>query len=192
MKLILLPVLFALLICSCSENYTPKPRGYFRIDFPAKDYRPFDTPACPFAFEYPVYATMNPDSDYNTEPCWYNLDFPGYHARLHLSYKPVKGNLYELSEETRKLAMKHTTRAEGINEKYFATPGSVYGVFYEIEGNAASARQFFLTDSARHFIRGSLYFYTSPNSDSLAPVVEFISRDIDRMINSFRWKARKT
>ena len=44
---------------------------------------------------------------------------------------------------------------------------------YDLKGNTASSLQFFVTDSTRNFLRGSLYFNAEPNKDSLAPVMDF-------------------
>ena len=55
-------------------------------------------------------------------------------------------------------------------------------------GNAATASQFYLTDSVHHFLRGALYFDAAPNEDSLKPVNDFLLEDVRHMINSFKWK----
>ncbi|MCR5455573.1 MAG: hypothetical protein K6F33_11355, partial [Bacteroidales bacterium] len=64
----------------------------------------------------------------------------------------------------------------------------VYGLLYGIKGNVASPLQFYITDSTRHFLRGSLYFNCSPNKDSLAPSVEFVRQDIERLFETLIWK----
>jgi gliding motility-associated lipoprotein GldD len=63
----------------------------------------------------------------------------------------------------------------------------VYGILYDIKGDAASNTQFFLTDSTHNFIRGALYFEVHPNKDSLAPVLEFINKDLVHLIETFEW-----
>jgi len=121
--------------------------------------------------------------------CWYNIDFPLFNARIHLTYKPVNNSLSELLEESRSLAFKHSSKADAINEKLISFPDKrVFGTKYDIKGNAASSVQFYLTDSTDNFIRAALYFSVSPNIDSIAPVVKFIEEDIDHFINSFEWE----
>ncbi len=174
-------------VTSCRETSVPKPRGYFRIDFPEKEYQVFDTD-CPFVFAYPVYGTIGYDQ-YTTEPCWFNILFNEYKGELHISYKKVENNLNLLIEDSHKLAYKHTVKAEAINEKVWDNPDeNVFGVVYEIKGNAASSLQFYLTDSVRNFVRGALYFSVEPEKDSLAPVIDFFSEDVIHLIESFRWK----
>lgn len=174
---------------SCDGDYTPKPRGFFRIELPEKSYvlyNPFD---CPYSFEYPSYARVETDSGSNSEPCWINIDYPQFQAEINISYKPVTGDLENYLEDSRTLAYRHTVRAEAINEKLIETENpEVHGIYYELEGNTASAVQFFVTDSTRHFLRGSLYFNVAPQRDSLNPVIDFVKEDIVHMINTFQWK----
>ena len=181
----------SLLFSSCGgddDTIAPKPRGYYRIDFPEKKYVLFDS-ACPFTFEIPAYSNVEPDRNARAEPCWINLNFPKFQGTLHLSYKPVNNNIQSYLEDTYTLASKHQIKASGIEEQLVSKDSDkVYGLIYQIKGNAASSVQFFLTDSVNHFIRGALYFNAVPNTDSIAPVVEFIEKDIEHMITTFRWK----
>ena len=172
----------------CKRNYTPKPRGYLRVEFPEKQYVLFDS-TCPFRFAYPVYSRVVPDTDYNTEPCWVNIDFPAFDGIIHISYKEIRGNLYEYIEDSRSLVYKHTIKADAIKETVYSNErADVYGILYDIKGNAASSLQFYLTDSNRHFLRGSLYFNVQPDKDSLAPVIAYFKEDIVHLIESFEWK----
>jgi gliding motility-associated lipoprotein GldD len=183
-----LVVVVSLLITGCDQDYTPKPRGYFRIDFPEKKYIAFDT-TYPYRFEYPVYARVIPDTRATSEPYWINVDFPQYNGRIHISYKPVHENLNVFLEDSRTFVVKHIPKADAINDSLIYRPDDrVFGLIYYIEGTqAASSCQFFLTDSASRFLRGALYFNVAPNNDSLAPVIDFIREDIRHMIRTFQW-----
>ena len=183
--ILLLPVWFQY---GCREKAVPKPRGYFRIDLPGKEYRLYDT-ICPFVFEYPVYGHISYDVGKNSEPCWFNLEFPRYKAIIHFSYKPVNKNLAALLKETYQYAYSHSVKADAITEQPWQNnKNKVYGLLYDIKGNAASSLQFFLTDSTKKFLRGALYFSVEPNADSLAPVIQFFREDIIHMIETFTWK----
>lgn len=185
--------LFACLLAlsACSNNsYTPKPRGYFKIDFPVKAYQVYDKD-CPFSFDYPEYAQLQPDSSADTQPCWYNLTFPQFNGRIHLTYYDIssKKEYENLIEDARTFAFKHTVKANAIDQRVINRPDNkVYGIYYSIEGNTASSVQFFLTDSVKHYFRGALYFNERPQYDSIQPVLNFIKKDIDHMINTFKWK----
>jgi gliding motility-associated lipoprotein GldD len=173
---------------ACSESYTPKPRGYFRIEFPEHKYKVFDT-VTPFSFEIPDYSAMVPDSEQYAEPYWYNLEFPKLNGKIHLSYKKINKDLAKYIEDCRMLAYKHTIKADDIlDHPFIDNKNKVYGILYEIKGNAASPFQFFATDSTKHFLRGSLYFNVYPNKDSLAPVFDFVHVDIKHLIETIRWK----
>jgi len=184
-------LLISILSCiSCGQDYTPKPRGYFKIDFPKKAYQHYKSD-CPFTFDYPVYAEIEPDFSRDAKPCWINVHFPEYKGRIHLSYQPITSQkiFNELIEDARKLAFKHTVKATGINEARIAYPDKrVYGIYYTIEGNTASWAQFFLTDSSKNYVRGALYFNESPRLDSIQPVLDFVKKDVDVFIKSFKWK----
>lgn len=186
--LILLLVVLCLLQSACRHGYAPKPKGYMRIDFPVKEYRLFDT-AFPYSFEVPVYSRILPDTDANTEPYWINIGFPGFGGTIHISYKSVSGDLGRFTEDSRTLAYKHSIKADAIRETVYTNDSDrVYGLLYEIRGNAASSLQFYATDSTEHFIRGSLYFNVEPNKDSLAPVISFFKEDIVHLMETIRWK----
>ena len=185
-------VIFALAAAACHTDFTPRPRGYFNIEFPEKKYVPFSQPGYPYRFEVPAYAQVIKDSTFfdaaPENPWWLNIDFPGFHGRIHISYKSLRQNdLSKLINDAYNLTYKHTYKASGIEDSMMVTPKGVTGVFFKVSGDAATANQFFLTDSTRHFLRGALYFDTTPNEDSLAPVNHFLLQDMQHLINSFEW-----
>ncbi len=172
----------------CGDVIVPKPYGYFRVDLPMHRYERLDSAPLPYSFEKSVYARVIPRAE-NGENFWIDLKYPALNASLFCSYKPVRSNLQELTEDTRKIVYKHTVRADGIGEKVFVNPGKkVYGVLYDLTGNTASSVQFVLTDSTKHFFRGALYFENVPNKDSIAPMSAYIREDVIRLMESFEWK----
>ncbi len=182
-------ILSALLaFSSCKENYTPKSKGYIRIDYPKKEYASFQS-LQGFRFEYPKYALIKSDSGMS-HPDWLNIEFPQFNGTIYLSYIKISGDPGKHADESRDLAYKHTIKAESIQESMINLPEKkVYGIFYDIKGNAASSIQFFVTDSMTNFLRGSLYFNAQPNQDSLGPVIQFIRQDIDHLIKSLEWNS---
>lgn len=190
-KILLVFILFT----GCREHYTPKPRGYFRINFPEKKYSKLKG-NYPYSFDVPDYAVIEKDERNPDEKYWINVDVPANKAELHLSYydlknkqKPTRELLFELMEETRSLAYKHSIKADAINERIFVNPrAKVYGTIYDIKGNAASPMQFFLTDSTSHFLRGALYISEVPDIDSLRPVIDFLEPDVVRLIETTTWQ----
>jgi gliding motility-associated lipoprotein GldD len=188
-KLILFGLAGMLLFFSCQQPYSPKPRGYFRIDLPEKKYILFDT-TFPYVFEYPVYATVTNDPLSPAEKYWININYTTFNATLHISHKKIENNLIDYLEDAHKMVSKHIPKADAIYDSLIIErERNIFGLAYELEGSgAASPYQFFLTDSVSNFVRGALYFNTAPNNDSLAPVIDFIKQDIRHMIATFHWK----
>ena len=178
---------------SCNSPYIPRPKGYFKIPFPQHAYQQFDKPGYPYSFEYPVYSQVIQDTSFfeskPENPYWINIDFPQFNARIYISYKEVKSNNFDkLREDAFKMTYKHTYKATSIEDSAMETPLGVHGVFFSVGGNAATAKQFFVSDTLKHFLRGALYFDAAPNEDSLSIVNQFLQEDMMHLINTLRWK----
>lgn len=187
-KIIILCIFAMLSSCGNNQDF-PKPKAYLRIDLPENTYQVFDS-AFPYRFEFSALSKIYPDLSPQSERFWINLYYKRFDAVLHLSYKKIQNNLGKYTEDSREFAMKHIPKADAINEKTVCnTEEKVYGMIYDIRGSeVASPYQFYLTDSARHFLRGALYFNLIPNNDSLTPIIQFIQKDIDHLITTLRWK----
>lgn len=189
----------SLFLFSCNTNYTvDKKRGYFKIDFPKKEYRIFDTLDYPYSFEYPVYATVVKDSTFfdskPENPWWININFPQFNGKVFVSYKEIGKNRFDsLVDDAFKLSYKqHSQKASSIEPEPIHTKNNVEGFYFTLEGNTATANQFFLTDSTKHFLRGALYFEAVPNEDSISIVNNFVKEDLLHLINTFKWRENKS
>lgn len=204
--------IFVLLILSCNSNYTSKKEGYFKIDFPKKQYTTFNEPGYPYTFEYPVYAKIAKDSSYFREgaqnPYWINIVFPYFNGIIFISYKKIGGtsvykvktpggtyrdsvgvnDFHKMVNDSYNLTYKNDVKAYSIQDSLMHTPNNITGIFFKVSGNVATAKQFFLTDTTHHFIRGALYFDVTPNEDSLRPVNDFLQQDMKHLINTLKWK----
>lgn len=172
---------------------TVKPIGYFKMEYPKHEYQKFDSTGFPYSFSYPIYAEITQDANLVKEehaPFWINVFFPKLNATIYLSYKHITGKqtLTQLIAESYKLSYAHDQRADYIKTPPFQTKNGLYGVMFNVGGNAASSYQFFITDTVKNFVRGSLYFNVEPNIDSLKPSIEFLRKDMDEMIQSFKFK----
>jgi len=190
--LYLMIIALAALITGCTQEYSPKPRAYYRIDLPDKQYNRLSG-EYPYTFDYPSYARINQYKgkwqDTDTADYWINVEFPQFKSRVHLTYKKVSSNLKNLIEDSHTYAYKHSVKADAIIQSEYADSlTQVYGVLFDIKGNTASSIQFYATDSVYHFLRGALYFDCEPNKDSLAPVREFLRIDLVRMVESLNWR----
>jgi gliding motility-associated lipoprotein GldD len=206
----------SIFMLACNSTYTSKKDGYFNINLPEKKYQLFDEPNFPYSFEYPVYAKIVKDSTYfDSNPendFWRNIDFTEFNAKIFLSYKAIGGkalykvkmqngmykdsfgiNVYDkMIADAFKLTNKNEDIATKKKDSIFRTPTNVTGLLFKLGGNVATHRQFFMTDTTKNFIRGALYFYASPNADSIKPVVDFLQKDIDHMITTFKWKNKNS
>lgn len=192
-RFILLVIITSFL--SCVEVYTPKPKGHFRIDLPDKEYELFDTiltnrNAMPFTFEYPLYGKISVEGESRSQPGWFNIEFPEYRAKIYFTYKNINNDFESLMEQSYKMNVKnHITKADAINEHVINNQkNNVYGILYDLKGNTASSVQFYASDTIHHFLRGSLYFASEPDADSLAPVIEFFREDMIHIIETLKWK----
>jgi gliding motility-associated lipoprotein GldD len=194
MNKLLLFLGFVSFLLSCNSPYPFRKKGYFRIDFPEKKYQLFDQPGYPYTFEYPVYSNVIKDTtffdDRPENDWWINIDVPQFGGRIYISYKEVaKHNFDSLVNDGFKMAYKqHTDISTGINDSLMKTPNGVEGIYFSLTGNTATANQFFLTDSTKHFLRGALYFNASPNEDSLGIVNDFLKKDLQHLINTLKWR----
>lgn len=190
-KIILISSCLLILFSGCDtdeEILSPKPKGYYRIDFPEKKYKLYDS-MCPYTFEIPTYSEIVKNKQASAEPCWLNIEFKTLRATIYLSYKPVKNNIAQYLEDSHEFANRHQIKATGLDQiTILRDSAKVYGLLFDISGNAASALQFYLTDSTNHFLRGSLYFNSAPNVDSLKIVIDFLKTDILHLINTTKWK----
>ena len=191
--------IIVLLLCvSCTKVSTPKPYGYYRISVPDTAYIPFErfqlpttndqrpTTSYPYSFQFSKNAVVQPR---NEEPYWINIYYPAFDATIHCSYKPVRHNLRELTNDALDFVYRNASFANSIPEREYTHPeANVYGVLFDLEGNTASSCQFFVTDSVHHFFRASVYCNCTPNADSLAPVYNYLRTDIIKMVETFEWK----
>lgn len=186
--LIVVIVLFYLSGCKKEPTVTPKPKGYFRLDLPAQQYRVFDTIDLPFTFQYSSAA--NYTFEKKNDAMWIHVRYPQLKAVLEMTYIPVNHNFRELLLNDEELVKVHYVKADNVENSYVKDDSaSLYGKIYDISGKeVACPLQFWLSDTTHHYLHSSLYFEFSPNNDSLQPVIQYIRNDVMKMINTFEWK----
>ena len=171
------------LVTCCTSVSQPKPMGYLRLDYPEAEYTVAEKLSY-FTFEQNKFAECIPTTASNI-----NLIYPEMKATVYLSYNQVNQNLDSLLNDAYKLPYKHLSKAESIPERIFINPqNKVYGTLFTVVGNAASQYQFFLTDSTNHFLVGPLYFYAKPNYASIYPAVQYLEKDLLRLMETLQWK----
>ncbi|WP_341215644.1 gliding motility lipoprotein GldD [uncultured Wocania sp.] len=178
---------------SCREDYVPKPKAYLRLDYPKANYVKSNINV-PFTFETNLLATKLKMNNVNatTKSYGINIEYPSLKGTIFLTYKAVennKENLVNFLRDAQNFTQKHNIKADAILENAFEnTNKKTYGMFYQVEGNAASQAQFYVTDSINHFLTGSLYFYAKPNYDSILPAANYLQKDIKHIMETVEWK----
>lgn len=180
--------LFIFLCISCTE-YTPKPRGYFRIEPPKARYQALPLDSLPYTFNVSQLVTVELPPVGSPEG-WINLSYPSLGVKVYCSYLPVtRSTLQTAAVESRSLVSRQAKQANAVKEQGYSNPEElVYGSLFLLDGESASPVQFMLTDSVSNFFRGALYYDCVPNADSLAPLTDYLRQDIIELIQSFSWK----
>ena len=169
------------LATSCGGEVIPKPKAMLRLDYPEAKRIIMNTPN--FYFERNTLSKVKEEDNSIT------LDYPLLKAAIYITYKPVRNDLKALLSDAQKLSYEHVVKADNITEQPFINADdAVYGMFYEVQGDAASQSQFYVTDSTRHFVTGSLYFYAKPNYDSIYPAAVYLQKDIRRIMETIQWE----
>ncbi len=193
---ILVLSLVMLMFYSCGEDRisTPKPRMYPRVIYPVQEYNPFELDACHFTFDKPAYAKIKTGISFfgekSSHPCWFDLELEEFNGSIHFSYNAIENenSLDKLVSDAFRIVEQHNTKAEYREEVLIENRNGVHGLQFNLEGPVASPINFFLTDTTQHFVRASLYFNTAIDPDSISPVLDFVTRDIQKIVESFEWK----
>lgn len=173
-------------LVSCVGDYTPKPRGYFRIERDSLTYSLLYNSTLPYTFEIPAEARVD-----TTEASrgWVNVAYPSWHVTLYGSYLEASSEGLQQAWTDGEALVRRQQSVRSVSEKAFEHPeAEVWGSLFLLEGESASPIQFMLTDRRHRFFRGALYFDFEPKVDSIAPVVDYLQQDIIRLMETFYWK----
>ncbi|MES2409939.1 MAG: gliding motility lipoprotein GldD [Bacteroidota bacterium] len=176
-------IMVLVLVSSCKDDVLPKPASQLRLDYKVAKYASFSN-HCPFEFEMNEDAIIKEDKD-----CGFSIHYPKMKATIYLTYKTVNKDINLLLRDAQKLTYEHVIKADDILEQPFINNDQkVYGMFYRVNGNAATNAQFYATDSLKHFITGSVYFYAKPKFDSIMPAADYVKNDMQRLLETIKWK----
>ena len=169
---------------SCNDDTVPRPTSQLRLEYPKPTYVEKKI-KYPFSFDLNEFSTIENKGDGGIE-----VHYPKMKATVYLSYKQVDHNLDKLLTDAQKLTYKlHVIKADEIIEQPYVNPDKkVYGMFYAVGGDAASNALFYATDSTSNFVTASVYFYAKPNFDSILPASNYVTKDMERMLESIKWE----
>lgn len=191
---VVLSVLFIGLMFSCNEDPRPKPKGFLALEYPEAIYKTENIGKMPFTFDRNALGKKLRTKTLKGETTSYgiNIEYPELKGTIYITYKAIENNKQYLNtflKNAQNFTQEHTLKADAIEGFVYENPKrKVYGMYYDVGGNAASLSQFYVTDSIRHFITGSLYFYAKPNYDSILPAANYLQKDIKRIMESLEWK----
>ncbi len=185
-------ILVITLATSCGDDPIPKPKAFLRLEYQEPQYFKTNT-ELPFTFEKNSWATdvTNKRLQGTEESYGLNIEYSKLKGTIYLTYKKIKSrdDLVRYLRDAQNFTQEHTKKADEISEQVFEDEKrKVYGMFYEVGGNAASQSQFYVTDSVNHFLIGSLYFFTKPNYDSILPAANYLKKDIKHIMETVEWK----
>lgn len=182
----LLPVAALLMLVGCKDDFTIKPIGHLRLEYPEPVYQHFES-ECHFTFDYSNLAQKMDKEN----PCWFVLHYPDMKANIYLTYFPVENeeDLAIKIKDSEKFVQEQTVKASYIAPREFIfDEKKVYGTLFELGGESAINLQFHATDSLQHLLSGSIYFSTPPQYDSLQPAIQYLKRDVVHLIETLEWK----
>lgn len=194
MRYTILIIIIILTSCGQERFSQPRPHQYPKIDFPSTEYTSYTNPECPFSMDIPAYGSVSRKKllfeEVAADPCWFDIVLDDFNATIHCSYYPV-GNSHpidKLINDAFTMASKHNVKASFREEFIIKNQHGSSGLIFKINGPVASPFQFYVTDSTKHFLRGSLYFDAKVVQDSVSPIVEYIEKDIDVLLRTLKWR----
>lgn len=185
-------LVICLLFTSCGDDPLPKPKAFLSLEYPEASYVTVN-PELPFSFKMNKLATKitNKKLRSTKESFGLNIEYSKLKGTIYLTYKNIgnREDLIKFLRDAQNFTQEHTIKADEIIEQVYEDPKrKVYGMFYEVGGNAASQSQFYVTDSVKHFLIGSLYFYAKPNYDSILPAADYLKKDIKKIMETVEWE----
>ncbi|GIM48938.1 gliding motility lipoprotein GldD [Capnocytophaga stomatis] len=181
----ILLIFSVLFFASCGGETFPKPKAALRLEYPQAEYKKYSNNSdCSFTFDVNSLSHVKQKG----KSCDLDIEYPKMKATIYLSYKKVDNNIRNLLRDAQKFTYDHTIKADNIASTVFVNDTTrVYGMFYQVYGNAASQAQFYATDSVSNFISGSVYFKVTPNYDSIQPASNYLEKDVRRIMESLKW-----
>lgn len=187
-KLFILVLLSGFFSCE-TEQTIPKPPTYLRLELPDHTYTPLKDD-CPFTFDIakPYKYQIKELSDSTHKGI---IDLGPLNGTVYLHYWKLKQPLSYYINNANDEVDRHKIKAAKITDENILRSGDrVFGTFFSLQGDVATPFQFYLTDSTDQFMYAEVLFNSSPNYDSLKPSLDYLKIDLDKMLETFKWKQR--
>lgn len=184
-------ILVAILFVSCGdEQLTPKPPTYLRLEIPEAKYTSYQDD-CGYSFKLnQAYVVEKAPAQGQEINCHRRIQLGGLNGTIFFRYidmtEPVA---YYINNSIDEVEV-HQVKATNITDKQIIRQEDrVFGTLFELQGDVATPFQFYLTDSTERFVYAEILFNTRPNYDSLKPSLEYLKKDLDTLLQSFKWPA---
>ncbi|MHC5200751.1 gliding motility lipoprotein GldD [Myroides sp. LJL119] len=173
-----------LLVVGCKKDTLPKPQAYLALEYPDAQYQTYTDTNAKYSFNKNTLSNIKTTANNSIE-----IHYPQMKATIFLNYKPIENNLNLLLSDAQKLTYEHFIKADEIIEQPFVNPtNKVTAMLYNVKGDAATNVQFYATDQRKNFLVASLYFYTTPNFDSILPAKEYLENDMKQILETLQWE----
>ena len=180
-------IIVSLTLACNTKEIQPKPKAQLALTYEEPRHTLLELTDCLYQFE--INSSVRLKKPKSSKKCWTNLFYPKQKATIFITYNSIDNNLDDYLRDAQKLPLQHSIKADQIEANVYQNPEKrTYGTFYEVEGDAASQAQFYLTDSTQHFLTGSIYFEAAPNYDSILPAAEYLKADIRHIMETLSWK----
>jgi gliding motility-associated lipoprotein GldD len=183
-------LLAGVFLAACSEDMPiPKPSTYLRSDLPEHTYKRLDV-GCPYSFDLSEVYNYNPVIENGQRTCHLDINLGQLNGTMSFSYIEMDHPLKDYIDYALAKVEEHEVKADAIDGslRIIRPDARVFGTFFELKGDVASPFQFYLTDSTSRFVSAAVYFNARPNYDSLRPTLEYLKKDLVRMMNTFEWE----
>lgn len=176
---------FGLLILSqiaCKKtDFFPRPKAYLSLTYPAANYNVYENEFYKLPFN--DRAFIKNETQKSIE-----LYYTELKASLFLNYTSMEIPYETLKKGIETKLGEHQKKATAIIAFPYKNPNNKKeGVLYEIQGNAASAAQFYISDGKNHFLSGALYFNIKPQYDSIYPAAHYLLNDMREIMDYISW-----
>ena len=177
-----------IVIYSCEEDINiPKPPAYLRLELPDHTYISY-VDSCQYSYDLAsIYTVENPSGN-KQNMCYREIKLGPLNGTIYFRYWDMVEPLSYYVNNANDEIDRHKGMAIDVNDQLIIREkDDVYGIIFQLKGDVATPFQFYLTDSTDRFVYGEVLFNMSPNYDSLIPTLDYLRKDLNQLLETFKW-----
>ena len=187
LKILFVPIALIVLLSCDEETYIPKPPTHLRLELPDHTYSNHKD-SCQYSFDVASIYTVENAPGTEASSCHRRIQLGPLNGTVFLRYWDMEEPLAYYVNNANDEIDRHKGKAQNvIDELILRADDDVYGIIFQLEGDVATPFQFYLTDSTDRFMYGEVLFNMAPNYDSLKPTLDYLRKDLDQLLQSFKW-----